>query len=249
MKRDVNYSHSKNIGEKVGSFCDVPIVQVDMFELDVDVAIDTQRTILANQAMGCSDIPNTAEVLPGEVICSDNMIRRVTTAEVTGHGRYSEGKAYGSEKLADLCTLYAIMGSSENKRGSKGQSAPEELVAWLNAQPKCSFKHEVIVDGDDKIIQTTKAAGVLLFSFRYIGGAAGTYIGGDEVRLLEPVQIKVNPHTTSRVIQYFDNGNETKAVIQPIEYADEFISHYIPTSHVDRITVGGTALFAPEEEA
>ncbi len=32
------------------------------------------------------------------------------------------------------------------------------------------------------------------------------------------------------------------------EYADEWISKYVPTSHVERITVGGTAFFAPEEE-
>ena len=58
----------------------------------------------------------------------------------------------------------------------------------------------------------------------------------------------MNEHTTTRVLQYKDNGNAIKAVTQPVEYADEFISHYNPTSHVDRITTGGTALFAPEVE-
>jgi len=249
VNRDVNYTHSKNIGAKVGSFCDVPIVELDTFEMDVDVAVDSQRTLLLNRAMNCSDIPNTAEVLPGEVICADNIIRRITTAEAQGYDAYMERQPATMLVGADRTVYDPENNQWRRPDGVAGQSTPEQIVAWLNNLPKRSFKSRVDTDGNDKIFITENEKGQTLYAFRYFDGAAGTYIGGDEVRLLEPVQTKVNPHTTSRVIQYFDNGNETKAVIQPIEYADEFISHYIPTSHVDRITVGGTALFAPEEEA
>ena len=116
------------------------------------MALDAQNTILRNRAMGCSDAPNTAEILPGEILCADNLIRRETASEVTGNGRYSAGKAYGSEKLADLCALYSIMTSAENLRGLKSQSTPEELCAWLNDMPKRSFMLSVMTEGDDKIV-------------------------------------------------------------------------------------------------
>ena len=90
MRSDVNYSHSKNIGESIGEFCGVPIRTYNNFDLELDVALDVQRTVLRNQAMGCSDTPNTAEILPGEVLCSDNIIRRVTTTEATGYDAFKE---------------------------------------------------------------------------------------------------------------------------------------------------------------
>ena len=250
MIADVNYSHSKNIGESIGhDFCGVPINAYSIFDLELDVAIDAQKTILRNRAMGCSDAPSTAEILPGEVLCSDSLIRRETSSEVTGHGKYSAGKAYGSEKLADLCALYSIMGSTENLRGHKSQSTPEELCAWLNNLPKRSFKSEVVTDGEDKSIRTTDAKGVLLHSFSYVGGLPGTYQGGEEVRLLDLPQRTLGLDTPSRVIQYFDNGNAIKVNTEPVkEYADEWVSNYAPTSHVERMTIGGTAFFAPEEE-
>ena len=249
MRSDVNYSHSKNIGEAVGTFCGVPINSYCNFDLELDVAIDSQNTILRNRAMGCSDIPSTAEILPGEVLCTDNIIRRETTSEVTGNGKYAEGRAYGSEKLADLCAQFSIMTSADNLRGRKGQSTPEELCAWLNAIPKKrSFKSEVEVRAVDKNLVTADANGKPLYAFRYVGGLPGTYIGGDEARLLAPPQTRVGINSPSRVIQYLDNGNTIKVSTEPIkEYADEWACTYIPTSHVERITVGGTALFAPEE--
>ncbi len=44
MKMDVNYSHSKNIGESIGEFCGVPIRTYNNFDLELDVALDVQRT-------------------------------------------------------------------------------------------------------------------------------------------------------------------------------------------------------------
>ena len=249
MRSDVNYSHSKNIGESIGEFCGVPIRTYNNFDLELDVALDVQRTVLRNQAMGCSDTPNTAEILPGEVLCADNLIRRETASEVAGKGRYAEGIAYGSEKLADLCAQFSIMTSTGNLRGRKGQSTPEELCTWLNALPKRSFKSEVEVQQSDKNLVTKDVNGKPLYSFRYFDGNPGTYQGGEEIRLFDPPQRNLGINSPTRVIQYFDNGNAIKASTEPVkEYADEWVSNYVPTSHVERITVGGTAFFAPEEE-
>jgi hypothetical protein len=247
MRSDVNYSHSKNIGEAVGSFCELPIRSYDNFALELDVALDVQRTVLRNQAMGCSDIPTTAEILPGEVLCADNIIRRTTTAEAVGYDTYMEKRP--TTMLIGASGLVRNDNDEWVKEYSgKEQSTPEELCAALNAMPKRSFVSKVEVKGEDKNLCTYDSSGKLLYTFRYVGGLPGTYIGGDEARLLAPPQTRVGINSPSRVIQYLDNGNTIKVSTEPIkEYADEWACTYIPTSHVERITVGGTALFAPEE--
>ena len=253
MRSDVNYSHSKNIGEQVGNFCDVPILTYDNFELELDVESDTQKTVLQNKAMGCSDVPNTAEVLPGQVICADNIVRRTTTAEAIGYDTFKEKQPVKMLVGTDDGALY---NAEENqwymKEKKLRQSTPEEICAWLNDIPKRSFKSEVLVDGEDKLLRTTDKAGNLLYGFRYIEGLPGTYIGGDEVRPLDPPQLAVGKNSPSRVIQYFDQGNNYKRKpVELKEWQDEWeqAKRYVPTSHVDRITIGGTALFVPEEEA
>ena len=51
------------------------------------------------------------------------------------------------------------------------------------------------------------------------------------------------------VVKCFDGDNGFHyEPVEVKEYADEWVSKYVPTSHVERITVGGTAFFAPEEE-
>ena len=237
MRSDVNYSHSKNIGEAVGAFCELPIRSYDNFALELDVALDIQSTVLRNRAMGCSDTPNTAEIMPGELLCADNIIRRVTTAEAVGYDEFKEknpvkmlvggehSKWYDNEwSTWRNKNEWTLLGTGDLIRTMSGQSTPEEMCAWLNAQPKSSFKSEVVTEGDDKSIRTTDAKGTLVYSFRYIGGLA------------------------SDVLQCFDDGRGLQhPPIELNEYADEWVSNYIPTSHVERSTIGGTALFAPEE--
>jgi hypothetical protein len=263
MRSDVNYSHSKNIGEAVGSFCELPIRSYDNFALELDVALDSQSTILRNRAMGCSDIPNTAEILPGEVLCADNIIRRETAAETIGYDAYKEKQpvkklmvghnSYDSENSRHN-NPHCAVGASKPR-----QDTPEEMCAYLNGETEApgfydklpqygGLRHEVVTDGDDKLLRCTDAKGTLLYAFRYIGGFPATYIGGEEVRPLALPQFTVGLNSPSRVVQYFDNGNKLRhAPVEPMEYADEWACTYIPTSHVERITVGGTALFAPEE--
>ena len=151
MKRDVNYTHSKNIGEQIGSFCDVPIVELDTFEMDVDASLETQRAVQSCKAMGCSDTPNTAEVLPGEVICVDNIVRRTTTAEYIGYDKYKAERPPFYLIGVDGTVYFPEDSRWGRADGKARQSTPEELCAWLNNMPKRSFKSQVGADGDDKL--------------------------------------------------------------------------------------------------
>ena len=276
MRSDVNYSHSKNIGEAVGSFCELPIRSYDNFALELDVALDVQSTVLRNRAMGCSDIPNTAEIMPGELLCADNIIRRVTTAEATGYDTFKEKNPVKMLVGASDGRMYD---AEENqwyiKEKKLRQSTPEELSAWLNDMPKRSFKSRVEVDGKDKLLITDAANGEQLYAFRYVEGLPATYIGGDETRPFDPPQFVVGTRSPSHVVQYFDKDeairlkrlkeeSEKEAALEDTRAYAKFNfetwqeldnlrrdcdARYIPTSHVERITVGGTALFAPEETA
>jgi hypothetical protein len=193
----------------VGSFCGAPIVTLDEFGMEVDEVRN-----LSNRLAVSSGTSVPAEILPGEERCADGIIRRITTAEAVGYDVFKDGRP-----------VEVDMGQRDCKASSITQSTAEGICAWLNAQPKSSFKSEVVTEGDDKIIRTTDAKGTLVYAFRYIGGLA------------------------SDVIQCFDDGRGLQhPPIEIKEYADEWACTYIPTSHVERITVGGTALFAPEEE-
>src|ERR1035437_9573219 len=251
MRSDVNYSHSKNIGEAVGDFCGVPINSYSTFDLELDVALDAQRTALRNRAMGCSDVPSTAEILPGEVLCSDNIIRRETTAEAAGYDAFKEknpvemlvggesAKWYDNEwSTWRNKNEWTLLGNGDLIRTMSGQSTPEELCAWLNDIPKRSFTLEVKTEGTDKIIIAKDKDGNELYSFFYLDGIAGTYIGGDETRPLDPLQHVCGSYSPSHVIQCTDNGNSfRREPVETKEYADEWVSKYTPTSHVERITV------------
>lgn len=77
LKLDTMYTHSKNLGNMVGDFCGSPIVEMYLEEMDVDRIVDVQRTIEINR----NSPKGTVEILPGEMICDDNIIRRGSTAE------------------------------------------------------------------------------------------------------------------------------------------------------------------------
>lgn len=79
MKSDITFSHSKNLGsESVGEFCGSPILELFLEEMEQDQIVETDRTVKINQRM---KPVSTVEVLPGELICDDNIVRRMTTAE------------------------------------------------------------------------------------------------------------------------------------------------------------------------
>ena len=209
-KLDILIAHDERMqrDNSVGSFCGAPIITLDEFGMEVDEARDLAKRLAASSG---TSIP--AEILPGEERCADGIIRRITTAEAMGYDVFKERQSVDT-----------LANTRHKPKGKTQQSTPEEMCAWLNDQPKSSFKSEVVIEGDDKILRTTDAKGTLLYAFRYVGGSS------------------------SHVLQYFDGDNGFHYEPAEIkEYADEWVSNYIPTSHVERITVGGTALFAPEE--
>lgn len=239
MRTDVNYSHSKNMGEAIGSFCDVPIRAYDNFELEVDLALASQWSVL----IGGASVP--AEILPGELLCSDNIIRRVTTAEATGYDTFKEKNPVKMLVGANDGREYNTEDSQWYMKEQKlRQSTPEELSAWLNDMPKRTFSLAVQRTGMNKEIRAVEAEDKMLYAFRYLEGTPETYIGGDEVRPFDPPQFKRGDYSPSHVVQYFDNGNDIhRKPVDFKEYRDELESKYIPTSHLERLTVGGTALF------
>ena len=246
MRSDVNYSHSKNIGEQVGNFCDVPILTYDNFELEVDVAVDSMRTVECLKASGI-DYPNTAEVLPGQMICADNIVRRMTAAEAIGYDIFKEKNPVKMLVGASDGALYNADESQWYMKEKKlRQSTPEELCAYLNDLPKRRFLSRVETNGVDKLFITDDLLGNRLYAFRYLEGLAGTYIGGDEVRPLDPLQVIAGKNSPSHVVQYFDTGNVYKHTpVELKEWKDEFRcdERYTTTSNVSRSTIGGTALF------
>ena len=209
-KLDILIAHDERMqrDNSVGSFCGAPIITLNEFGMEVDEARDLAKRLAASSG---TSIPT--EIMPGEERCADGIIRRATTAEAMGYDAFKERQSVDT-----------LVNTRHKPKGKTQQSTPEEMCAWLNAQPKSSFKSEVVTEGDDKIIRTTDAKGTLVYAFRYIGGLA------------------------SDVIQSFNDGRGLQhPPIELNEYADEWVSNYIPTSHVERMTVGGTALFAPEE--
>jgi hypothetical protein len=70
-------------GNVLGSFCGQPIITIDEFGAEADDAADLNFRLMVSSH---TSIP--AEVLPGEIICNDGIIRRVTTAEAVGYDTY-----------------------------------------------------------------------------------------------------------------------------------------------------------------
>jgi len=84
LKLDNLYTHSKNVGqEPLGFFCGSYIVTLNKQAMAEDEHLEVCRVVDAA-------IPNTitAELLPGEVICSDGIVRRGTASEVVGYDEF-----------------------------------------------------------------------------------------------------------------------------------------------------------------
>lgn len=97
LKPDIQHTHGKNLGDKiVGEFCGSPIRELYRHEVEIDQTVETARTIEINRR---SNPPFTAELLPGEVICEDNVIRRGTTAEALGEVFYDYELPEGAVKV------------------------------------------------------------------------------------------------------------------------------------------------------
>lgn len=65
-------------------FCGLPIYGLDAEAAEADLIVEEVRLTVKNSTG--QSIP--AEVLPGEEICADNIIRRTTTTEAIGYDNY-----------------------------------------------------------------------------------------------------------------------------------------------------------------
>ena len=62
-------------------FCGSPIYGMDTLAMEDAHSRDIENRVCENRR---TPVENRAEVMPGEIICPDNIIRRTTTREVTG---------------------------------------------------------------------------------------------------------------------------------------------------------------------
>lgn len=108
IKLDNNIAHDSRVQREnvIGYFCNVPIITLDEEGMDADVQRDLSMRMRFSTGQS---IP--AEVLPGEEICSDNIIRRSTTAEAIGYDTYHNqvaieaGTQRGGINVARLASL------------------------------------------------------------------------------------------------------------------------------------------------
>jgi hypothetical protein len=102
VKLDSLYTHSKNVGtEKLGEFCGSPIVSLNEKEIDIDRAIDLDRTRLSNSLFPSAET-DFVILLPGEVVCEDGVIRRSTSAEAVGYDEFHAFKVPADTKKVSI---------------------------------------------------------------------------------------------------------------------------------------------------
>jgi len=81
--RSESISNERVNEDVVGSFCGQRIVTIDALGADADEVADLHLRLMASSG---TSFP--AEVLPGEEVCADGIIRRTTTAEAVGYDTY-----------------------------------------------------------------------------------------------------------------------------------------------------------------
>jgi hypothetical protein len=93
---------------------------MDTLGAEVDQLVEIQRTIAINQALGTDTY--TAEVLPGEVVCEDGVVRRATTAEAQGESFYTY------EEPKDTQRVSVEQGRAEAMKGGLVYFRPDRRV-------------------------------------------------------------------------------------------------------------------------
>ena len=97
-------------------FCGSPIYGMDTLAMEDAHSRDIENRVCENRR---TPVENRAEVMPGEIICPDNIIRRTTTREVTG-----KHEALMSNSLSRWCPR----GQSVDDAGEPIESPAVELL-------------------------------------------------------------------------------------------------------------------------
>lgn len=133
QKLDIICVNSKNVGEKViGHFCGSPIRELYMREVELDDLVDVNRTIEANRKTPSTF---TADLLPGEIVCTDGIVRRDTTSEAVG---YDEFHAYEQPEGTRRVTI--AEGREFAKQGLNITFRPDRVVG----QEEFAIVHEEV---------------------------------------------------------------------------------------------------------
>lgn len=107
--------------ESVGTFCGSPIFSMDEKGMDADVL----AAVYVNVKVGKKQreeglVGTTAEILPGEELCTDNIIRRSTTAEAIGYDAFY---AQQREKVVNAKEVTLAQARKAAKAGA--------MITWL----------------------------------------------------------------------------------------------------------------------
>ena len=131
-KLDILFAHQDRVlrDDVAGYFCGQPIVGLDELDMEVDQMRDTINRIASSSG---TSIP--AEVMPGEMICADNVIRRTTTREVTG-----EQHSILTDRLAKWCPK----GQDVDDAGEPIESPVELLCVNIDEARQASKEGKIV---------------------------------------------------------------------------------------------------------
>jgi hypothetical protein len=131
-KLDILFAHQNRVlrDDVAGYFCGQPIVDLDELGMEVDQMRDTINRIASSSG---TSIP--AEVMPGEMICADNVIRRTTTREVTG-----EQHSILTDRLAKWCPK----GQDVDDAGEPIESPVELLCVNIDEARQASKEGKIV---------------------------------------------------------------------------------------------------------
>lgn len=98
-KLDILTAHDDRVqrGNLVASFCGSPIITLDELGIEVDEERELTRRL---DASSHTSLP--AEILPGEGLCDDGIVRRTTTLEAQGDAYYNRVAIEAGNKRVNI---------------------------------------------------------------------------------------------------------------------------------------------------
>jgi hypothetical protein len=133
MRLDILVARPEHIfATDLPKFSGSPIYGMDTLAMEDAVNRDIENRVRENKR---SPVENRAEVMPGEIICPDNIIRRTTTREVTG-----KHEALMSNSLSMWCPR----GQSVDDAGEPIESPVELLCVNIDEARQASKEGKIV---------------------------------------------------------------------------------------------------------
>jgi len=148
-KLDNHVAHASRVGEKIGEYCGTPIVTLDTLGMEVDIERETYNRVHNSSGPGI-----TAEIMSGEVLCKDNIIRRGTTAEVRGDEYYNNVKNPANTKRVRIADARVLSHAETvvSWRPNMYRATDNRVMFWdANGKPadKNAVQRDAMVFNDD----------------------------------------------------------------------------------------------------